>query len=124
MGPDGAAGTATRVRRVRQDPLAIRVILIAAAMLAVGALVVIPTVFVFVQALRPGLSAYVDNLIHDRDTWSAIVLTLTVAPTAVILNVIFGVAAAWLIARFRFPGRTVLTTLIDLPFSVAPVAAE
>ena len=60
---------------------------------------------------------------RDRDTWSAITLTLTVAPIAVILNIVFGVAAAWLIARFRFPGRTLLTTLIDLPFSVSPVVA-
>jgi sulfate/thiosulfate transport system permease protein len=113
----------SRVRRAQQDPLIVRVLLIGAALLSVGVLVVVPTVFVFVQALRPGLSTYVDNLLYDRDTWSAILLTLTVAPTAVVLNVIFGVAAAWLISRFRFPGRAVLTTLIDLPFSVSPVVA-
>ena len=113
----------TRVRRAQQDPLAVRLALIAAAVLIVGVLVVVPLVFVFVQALRPGLASYVDSLIRDRDTWSAITLTLTVAPTAVILNIVFGVAAAWLIARFRFPGRTLLTTLIDLPFSVSPVVA-
>jgi sulfate transport system permease protein len=112
-----------RVRRAQQDPLAVRLALTAAAVLIVGVLVVVPTVFVFVQALRPGVGVYLDNLIHDRDTWSAITLTLTVAPTAVILNIVFGVAAAWLIARFRFPGRTLLTTLIDLPFSVSPVVA-
>ena len=54
---------------------------------------------------------------------AAVLLTLTVAPTAVALNVVFGVAAAWAIARFRFPGRTLLLTLIDLPFSVSPVVA-
>ena len=122
-----SSGTArsdgARVRRAQQDPLVVRIVLIATAMLAVGGLVVVPTLFVFVQALRPGLSAYFGHLISDPDTWSAITLTLTVAPTAVILNVIFGVAAAWLIARFRFPGRTILTTLIDLPFSVSPVVA-
>jgi sulfate transport system permease protein len=111
------------VRRAQQDPLAVRIALIGTAVFAVGILVVIPTLFVFVQALRPGLSAYVDNLLRDRDTWSAITLTLTVAPIAVILNIVFGVAAAWLISRFRFPGRTLLTTLIDLPFSVSPVVA-
>ena len=100
-----------------------RVVLIAAAVLAVGVLVIVPTVFVFVQALRPGLATYIDNLFRDPDTLSAITLTLTVAPTAVVLNIIFGVAAAWLISRFRFPGRTILTTFIDLPFSVSPVVA-
>ena len=113
----------TRARRAQQDPLLVRVLLIAAAVAIVGILVLVPMLFVFVQALRPGLSAYVNNLLHDRDTWSAITLTLTVAPTAVVLNIMFGVAAAWLIARFRFPGRTLLTTLIDLPFSVSPVVA-
>jgi sulfate transport system permease protein len=110
-------------RRAQQDPLIVRVLLIAAAVLVVGLLIIVPTLFVFVQALRPGVSAYVNNLVGDPDTWSAITLTLTVAPTAVVLNVVFGVAAAWLIARFRFPGRTLLTTLIDLPFSVSPVVA-
>ena len=120
-GPARSSGG--RVRRAQQDPLLMRAVLIAAAVLSVGVLVIVPTVFVFVQALRPGLSAYLDNLVRDRDTWSAITLTLTVAPIAVILNIVFGVAAAWLIARFRFPGRTLLTTLIDVPFSVSPVVA-
>ena len=119
----GSHGAGRRVRRAQQDPLGVRIALIGIAVLSVGILVILPTLFVFVQALRPGLSAYVDNLIRDRDTWSAITLTLTVAPVAVILNIVFGVAAAWLIARFRFPGRTLLTTLIDLPFSVSPVVA-
>ena len=121
--PCPAVSSGLRVRRAQQDPLLVRAVLIAAAVLSVGVLVIVPTVFVFVQALRPGLSAYLDNLVRDRDTWSAITLTLTVAPIAVILNIVFGVAAAWLIARFRFPGRTLLTTLIDVPFSVSPVVA-
>ena len=121
--PGPARSSGRRVRRAQQDPLLVRAVLIAAAVLSVGVLVIVPTVFVFVQALRPGLSAYLGNLVRDRDTWSAITLTLTVAPIAVILNIVFGVAAAWLIARFRFPGRTLLTTLIDLPFSVSPVVA-
>jgi len=121
--PGPAVSSGLRVRRAQQDPLLVRAVLIAAAVLSVGVLVIVPTVFVFVQALRPGLSAYLGNLVRDRDTWSAITLTLTVAPIAVILNIVFGVAAAWLIARFRFPGRTLLTTLIDVPFSVSPVVA-
>ena len=80
------------------------------------------------QRVRPGACARAsaptsDNLVGDPDTRHAILLTLTVAPIAVVANVVFGVAAAWAIARFRFPGRTLLTTLIDLPFSVSPVVA-
>src|SRR5207245_7916833 len=78
---------------------------------------------VFYQALAKGPATYWNNLVNDPDTWDAITLTLRVAPAAVLANVIFGVTAAWLIARFRFPGRTLLTTLIDLPFSVSPVVA-
>ena len=121
--PVPSTATGAHARRAQQDPLIVRVVLIAAAVLAIGLLVIVPTVFVFVQALRPGPGAYMANLFRDPDTWSAITLTLTVAPTAVILNIVFGVAAAWLIARFRFPGRTILTTFIDLPFSVSPVVA-
>jgi len=111
------------VRRAHEDPAWVRGLLIAAAAGVIGILVVVPVVFVFVEALKPGLSVYWNNLFGDPDTWHSIKLTLTVAPVAVVANVIFGIAAAWLIARFRFPGRTVLTTLIDLPFSVSPVVA-
>jgi sulfate transport system permease protein len=78
---------------------------------------------VFYQALGGGLAAYRDSLLGDPATRHAIRLTLIVAPAAVALNLVFGVAAAWVIARFRFPGRTLLTTLIDLPFTVSPVVA-
>jgi sulfate/thiosulfate transport system permease protein len=111
------------VRRAQEDPALIRWLLIVAAAGVIGILVVIPVVFVFFEALRPGLSVYWQNLFGDPDTWHSIKLTLTVAPVAVLANVLFGVAAAWLIARFSFPGRTILTTLIDLPFSVSPVVA-
>jgi sulfate transport system permease protein len=86
-------------------------------------LVVMPVANVFAQALAGGLGVYWDNLAASPETRHAIFLTLTVAPLAVALNLFFGVAAAWTIARFRFPGRTLLTTLIDLPFSVSPVVA-
>ena len=83
--------------------------------------VVVPLVNVFVEAFAGGPRAYWRNLVEDADTLSAIRLTLTVAPIAVLLNLVFGVAAAWAIARFRFRGRALLTALIDLPFSVSPV---
>jgi sulfate transport system permease protein len=93
-------------------------------LLAVGVitlLVIVPVVNVFWQALAHGVGTYWSCLANDADTRSAILLTLTVAPVAVVLNLVFGVAAAWAIARFRFPGRALLLTLIDLPFSVSPV---
>ncbi len=107
----------------RRDPAWLRYTLVAAALAVIGVLIVIPVVHVFSQALAGGLGAYWQSLVGDRDTRHAILLTLIVAPTAVVLNIVFGVAAAWVIARFRFPGRTLLITLIDLPFSVSPVVA-
>src|SRR5205823_2386815 len=82
-------------------------------------LVNVPVVSGFVGAVADGVGAYLRNL-TERDTLAAVRLTLVVAPAAVLLNLLFGVAAAWTIARFRFPGRTALVTLIDLPFSVSP----
>jgi sulfate transport system permease protein len=110
-----------RVRRAQEDPAVVRWLLIGMAISLIGILVVIPLTFVFVEAFKGGLSVYMTNLVNDRDTWHSIGLTLTVVPVAVGLNLVFGLAAAWLIARFRFPGRAVLTTFIDLPFSVSPV---
>jgi sulfate transport system permease protein len=95
--------------------------LILFAFAVVGILVVVPVVNVFANALANGVGVYWDNLAADPDTRHAILLTLTVAPVAVAANVVFGVAAAWAIARFRFPGRALLTALIDLPFAVSPV---
>jgi len=107
----------------RNDPLRVRWALTAAALLVLGVLVIVPLAHVFVRALGDGPRAYWRYLIEDRDTRHAILLTLTVAPIAVLVNLVFGVAASWAIARFRFPGRTLLITLIDLPFSVSPVVA-
>src|SRR6266850_3582637 len=109
--------------RAQDDPPAVRVALILAAVLIMGFFVVVPLVNVFVQAFAQGVRVYWDNLFHDPDTLHSVKLTLMVAPVAVGLNLVFGIAAAWAIARFRFPGRTLLTALIDLPFSVSPVVA-
>jgi sulfate transport system permease protein len=117
------AAKAERLRRSQRDPAWVRWGLTALAVGLLGILVVVPVVNVFVEALRPGLAAYVSNIFANADTRHAILLTLTVSPIAVVANTIFGVAAAWAIARFRFPFRTLLITLIDLPFSVSPVIA-
>lgn len=107
----------------RSDPWIVRVALTGFTYAIVGVLVAIPLVAVFHYAFSRGLGTYFDNLFNNADTRHAIFLTMVVAPLAVALNVVFGIAAAWVIARFRFPGRGLLTTLIDLPFSVSPVVA-
>jgi sulfate/thiosulfate transport system permease protein len=112
-----------RMRQAQRDPAWVRGSLILAATSVVGVLIVIPVVHVFAGALSEGVGVYWDNLVADPDTRHSILLTLTVVPLALIANVVFGIAAAWAIARFRFPGRTVLTAMIDLPFSVSPVVA-
>jgi sulfate transport system permease protein len=95
-------------------------IMIAVAGLAV--LVVAPLIIVFTEALRDGWAAAIASL-SNPDARSAIRLTLTVAAVTVPLNAVFGVAAAWAITKFDFPGKALLLTLIDLPFSVSPVVA-
>ncbi|HEY4309806.1 MAG TPA: sulfate ABC transporter permease subunit CysW [Pirellulales bacterium] len=107
----------------RADHPALRWTLIGLTFAVIGVLVIIPVINVFAQAFSAGWTTYWQSLFADRDTRHAVLLTLIVAPIAVGVNTVFGVAAAWAIARFRFPGRTLLTTLIDLPFSVSPVVA-
>ncbi len=100
----------------------VRFILIGVALAFVLLFLVLPLAAVFTEALRKGLGAYLDAL-KEPDAWSAIRLTLITAAIAVPLNLVFGVAAAWCIAKFEFRGKAFLTTLIDLPFSVSPVVA-
>ena len=83
---------------------------------------VLPLAAVATEALRKGVTAYLDAL-KEPDAWSAIRLTLITAAIAVPLNLVFGVAAAWAVAKFEFRGKAFLTTLIDLPFAVSPVVA-
>ena len=104
------------------NPLTER-LLIAAAVGIVGLLIVVPLASVFAEAFAEGPAAWWRALAHDPDTRHAIWLSLTVAPLAVAINTVFGIAAAWLVSRFRFPGRSLLITLCDVPFSVSPVVA-
>ena len=87
-----------------------------------GVLIVLPLGVVFASALSQGLAAYIEPLTHP-DALAAIRLTLTVAAISVPLNAVFGVAAAWAIARFEFKGKSLLVTFIDLPFSMSPVVS-
>jgi len=87
-----------------------------------GLFLVLPLVVVFAEALSNGIGAYLASF-QDPDAVAAIKLTLTVAAIAVPLNLVFGIAASWAIAKFEFRGKSLLITLIDLPFSVSPVVA-
>jgi sulfate transport system permease protein len=87
-----------------------------------GLFLVLPLAAVFAEALRKGGAAYLASF-QDPDALAAIRLTLTVAAIAVPLNLVFGIAAAWAIAKFDFKGKSLLITLIDLPFSVSPVVS-
>jgi sulfate transport system permease protein len=100
----------------------VRATLIGVALLFLLLFLVLPLAAVFTEALRKGTGAYLEAL-HEPDAWAAIRLTLITAAIAVPLNLVFGVAAAWCIAKFEFRGKAFLTTLIDLPFSVSPVVS-
>ncbi|MGU3400932.1 sulfate ABC transporter permease subunit CysW [Brucellaceae bacterium D45D] len=102
------------------ESLATRIVLIAVALIFIALFLILPVVAVFVEAFRKGAGDYFAALV-EPDAWAAIKLTLMVAAIAVPLNLVFGVAAAWAIAKFEFKGKALLTTLIDLPFSISPV---
>ncbi len=102
------------------EPRLVRWMLIGAALAFLMLFLFVPLAFVFHQALRKGLDVYI-AAITDPDALSAIRLTLLVAAIAVPANLVFGVAASWAIAKFEFRGKSLLITLIDLPFSVSPV---
>jgi sulfate/thiosulfate transport system permease protein len=106
--------------RATTEPVAVRLLMIGAALAFLSVFLLVPLAAVFSQALDKGWAAYVDAL-RDPMALSALRLTLLTAGIAVPLNLVFGVAAAWAIAKFDFPGRNVLVTLIDLPFGVSPV---
>ncbi|HTE15989.1 MAG TPA: sulfate ABC transporter permease subunit CysW, partial [Burkholderiales bacterium] len=107
-------------RGVREEPAAVRYLLIGAALLFVGLMLIVPLSSVFYEALKKGLDVYF-KAITDPDALSSIRLTLLVAAVAVPANLVFGVAAAWAITKFEFRGKNFLITLIDLPFSISPV---
>jgi len=108
--------------RGKQESKAVRWLLIALALAFLTLFLFVPLVAVFYEALKKGVGVYWRAIV-EPDALSAIRLTLLTAAIAVPMNLVFGVAAAWAIAKFEFPGKNVLTTLIDLPFSVSPVIA-
>jgi len=106
----------------RTEPAWVRRVLIGVALSFVGLFLVLPLVTVFARALGEGPVRYFKAL-TSREALAAIRLTLITAAIVVPVNLVVGVAAAWLIAKFRFPGRSLLLTLVDLPFSISPVIA-
>jgi sulfate/thiosulfate transport system permease protein len=110
------AGTA------RQDGVWVRWAIIAIAVTFLAIFIVLPLIVVFTQAFSRGFSAYAAALV-EPDALSAIRLTLLIAVISVTVNLVFGLVAAWAIAKFEFPGKSLLVTFIDLPFSVSPVVS-
>lgn len=113
---------AARHHRRVGDGSTVRRTLITLAIMLTGLLLLMPLVLICVQAFADGWSGYIGNILNEY-TLHAIGLTLFVALLTVPLNLVFGVFLAWLVTRFRFPGRKLLATLIDIPFAVSPVVA-
>lgn len=105
-----------------RDPVGVKYAIIGISLTFFAVFLLLPLIAVFGEALRKGWDAYFAALV-EPDTISSIKLTLIAASLAVPLNLVFGVAAAWSIAKFDFPGKRLLITFIDLPFSVSPVVA-
>ncbi|HEY6008476.1 MAG TPA: sulfate ABC transporter permease subunit CysW [Geobacteraceae bacterium] len=109
-----------RTGRRLTEPAPVRWLLTAAALVFLAVVLFLPLAAVFAQALEKGVSTYLEAL-RDPDAIAAVRLTVVTAAICVPANLVFGVAASWAIAKFRFPGKNLLLTLIDLPFSVSPV---
>lgn len=109
-------------RDATREPTWVKNLLIVIALIFFLSCLILPLILVFVEAFKQGVGVYAQALVHP-DTLSAIKLTLLTALIAVPLNVVFGVAAAWSVAKFNFRGKSILTTIIDMPFSVSPVIA-
>ena len=112
----------SRRRIATSEPLWVRALLILLALAFFGLFLLMPLAVVFAEAFKKGWAAYASGVVN-ADALSAIKLTLLVAAIAVPLNLVFGLAAAWAIAKFEFRGKQFLITLIDLPFSVSPVVS-
>ena len=107
-------------RSTLREPTAIKALLVLAALSYIGLMLVLPLGAVLSQAFSEGGAAWL-AAVTEPDARSAIKLTLLVAAIAVPLNAVFGIAAAWAISKYDFRGKTLLVTLIELPFSVSPV---
>jgi sulfate transport system permease protein len=110
------------LRPAQREPWWVRWLLIGSALFVLSLLLLLPLITVFAEGLRRGWELYFTSLVQP-DALAALKLTLTVAAVTVPLNVVVGLAAAWCFTRFEFPGKSLLLTLVDLPFAVSPVVA-
>jgi sulfate transport system permease protein len=117
-----AVPTKADFRHPTDDPLWAKVVIIGLVLAFLGLVLILPLAAVFAEALRKGLAPALEA-ISTPDAWAAIKLTLITAGITVPFNALFGLCAAWAIAKHEFPGKPLLITLIDLPFSVSPVVA-
>lgn len=109
-------------KKSAEEPLAIRVLLISVALAFLFLFLLLPLLAIFIKAFEQGMGLYIAS-ITDPDALSAIKLTLLVVVLTVPLNALFGIAAAWAITKFDFKGKSILITIIDLPFAISPVIA-
>ena len=117
-----AIATPKHYNNATQEPAWVRRLLLTTGLFFIGVLIILPLISVFAEAFAKGLDVYI-AAITEPAAWHAIKLTLITAAIAVPLNMVFGLAAAWAIAKFHFRGKQFAITLIDLPFAVSPVIA-
>jgi sulfate/thiosulfate transport system permease protein len=115
-------GTTPRLRAATEEQPWVRWTCIGATFAFMTLLLVVPLVSVFVEAFRQGVAAYFKSF-NDANAWAAIRLTLIAAGISVPLNLVFGLAAAWAITKFNFRGKSLLITMIDLPFAISPIVS-
>lgn len=111
-----------RISKPTEDPIWLKLLLGTVAIGFIAIILLLPLVLVFKEALANGIGTFWNAMV-EPDTLAAVKLSLLAAAIAVPLNTVFGISAAWAVAKFDFPGKTFLVTLIDLPFSVSPVVA-
>jgi sulfate transport system permease protein len=118
--PQASTDILGRLKHATDEPIWVKILLIGTSLVFLTLVLFVPLVSIFAEALRKGLGVYFASFTNSA-ALSAIWLTLLTAGICVPLNVVFGLAAAWAITKFQFPGKSALITLIDLPFAVSPV---
>ena len=106
---------------LRKENKVLKIILISISFIFLGIFLILPLIYIIVTALRDGISGYV-NAVSDEYAIKAAILTIQATVWAVIINTIFGISAAWLITKYAFKGKKILSTFIDLPVTVSPIS--